>query len=131
LSQVQGLAVTFLNLHTQAYSVGFVFEGLYWMSLGSLWFRSTFLTPAVGALFAVAGLTYMVFLSPPLASALLVPVGVFATLAEVTMVLWLAVKGVNIPRWIERATTAGVVDDSSGQWSRALHLQSASAEARG
>jgi hypothetical protein len=128
-NQLQGLAVTFLNLHTQAYSMGFVFEGLYWISIGFLWFRSTFLTPVVGAVFAIAGMTYMVFLAPPLASALLVYVGVFTTLAELTMVLWLAVKGVNLPRWIERATAAGIVDEANCERTTAIHPEGALSEA--
>ncbi len=131
LSQVQDLATAFVNLHTEAYKVGFVFEGLYWMSLGYLWFRSRFLMAAIGAFFGLAGLTYMVFLFRPLASDLLVAVGAFTTLAELTMVVWLTVKGVNIARWIEQAATAGVVADSNRYRASAVELQPVFAEPRG
>ncbi|HLZ29061.1 MAG TPA: hypothetical protein VKV73_17230 [Chloroflexota bacterium] len=51
----------------------------------------------------------MALLSLPLANALLLEVGVFSAIAELSMVLWLAVTGVNRQRWIERATAAGMV----------------------
>jgi hypothetical protein len=52
----------------------------------------------------------MTFLSPPLADALLLPVGVFTTLAELAMLLWLLVPGVDSERWEERASAARMVE---------------------
>ena len=34
-------------------------------------------------------------------------------IAEVSMVPWILVKGVNVPPWIERAIAAGIVSASS------------------
>jgi hypothetical protein len=42
----------------------------------------------------------------PLADAVLVPVGVFATLAEMSVMLWLLVLGVDSQRWNEQASIA-------------------------
>ncbi len=61
MKQLQALALMFLNLNTQAYSVGVVFEGLFWIPIGYLIFRSTFLPRMLGALFAFGGLGYLTF----------------------------------------------------------------------
>jgi hypothetical protein len=102
VQQLQAIALLSLGLHNQAYTVGFVFEGLFWISIGYLMFRSTFVPRTVGALFAVAGVTYEAFLWRPFADELLLYIGVFSMIAEITMMLWLLVKGVNIQRWTAR-----------------------------
>jgi hypothetical protein len=81
----------------------------------------------VGVLFALAGVSDLVFLSLPLANQLLLEVGVFSGIAELSMMLWLLVKGIDTQRWIERATADGMVGASSasGQPARASSLRSA------
>jgi hypothetical protein len=64
-TQLQALALLALNLNSQAYSIGVVFEGLFWIPIGYLIFRSTFLPRPLGALFALGGVGYLTFLSPP------------------------------------------------------------------
>ena len=59
-------------------------------------------------LFAVAGVGYLTFLAPPLHSALSLYTGVLATLAELALLLWLLVRGVNAERWKEQASVVGV-----------------------
>jgi hypothetical protein len=107
VKQLQALALMFLNLNNQAYSIGVVFEGLFWILIGYLIFRSTFLPRMLGALFAFAGLGYLTFLSPPLTTYLLLYIEVLGTLAEISLILWLLVMGVNAQRWNERASAAG------------------------
>jgi hypothetical protein len=51
----------------------------------------------------VAGLTWLAFLSPPLANYLLTPIQVVGFLAEAALMLWLLVRGVNVQRWSEQA----------------------------
>jgi Domain of unknown function (DUF4386) len=50
----------------------------------------------------------LMFLSPPLANYLLTYLEVLGILAEVLLMLWLLVMGVNAQRWNERASAAGI-----------------------
>jgi hypothetical protein len=110
VEQVQSLALLFLILRAQATNIYMVFFGCYNLLLGYLIFRSTFLPRILGVFMAIAGLTYQAFLSPPLATYLfpyvLAPAG---ALGELSLMLWLLVIGVNVQKWKERATAAGML----------------------
>jgi Domain of unknown function (DUF4386) len=82
-----------------------VFFGPYCILLGYLIFRSTFLPRILGVLMAFAGLGWLIFLSP-LANYLSTYLKVIGFLAEMSLMLWLIVKGVNVQRWKEQASTA-------------------------
>src|SRR5690242_15291776 len=66
LDQRQSLALVFLQVDTQALSIGLVFFGLYCLLIGYLIIRSIFLPRILGALMALAGLGWLTFLAPPL-----------------------------------------------------------------
>jgi hypothetical protein len=55
---------------------------------------------------ALAGLGWMSFLSPPLANDLSPYILVVGFVAELLLMLWLLVKGVNVQRWREQAGAA-------------------------
>jgi hypothetical protein len=103
VQQLQAVAQTFLNLNVQAGYVGIVFFGLFDIAIGLLIWRSTFLPRILGVPMVVAGLTWLAFLSPPLANYLLTPIQVIGFLAEAALMLWLLVRGVNLQRWKEQA----------------------------
>ena len=107
VKQLQALALLFLNLDAQVGSIALVFFGVFQLLTGYLIFRSTFLPRILGALMALAGLGWLVFLSPPLANSLLTYLEVLGVLGEVLLMLWLLVMGVNAQRWNERASAAG------------------------
>jgi Domain of unknown function (DUF4386) len=106
--QVQALALLLLNLGVQVGDIALVFFGVFQLALGYLIFRSTFLPRVLGALIALAGVGWLIFLSPPLAHSLLSYLEVLGFVAEAALMLWLLVMGVNTQRWKERARTAGV-----------------------
>ena len=54
---------------------------------------------------ALAGLGWLVFLSPPLANYLSPYILAPGILGEGSLTLWLLVKGVNVQRWNEHAGT--------------------------
>jgi hypothetical protein len=56
---------------------------------------------------AFAGLGWLTFLSPPLAFDLSPYILVLGLLAELLLMLWLLVMGVNVQRWKEQARSAG------------------------
>jgi Domain of unknown function (DUF4386) len=94
----------FLKLGGQ---VSFMFFGLHCLLVGYLIFRSTFLPRFVGALMAFGGLGWLTLglaslLSPPFARSLSPYVMFPGILGEVTLTLWLLVKGVDVPKWEEK-----------------------------
>jgi Domain of unknown function (DUF4386) len=109
VEQLQALALMVLKLRAQATSIYMVFFGCYCLLIGYLIFRSTFLPRILGVFMAIAGLSYQLFLSPPLANYLfpyiVAPAG---ALGELSLILWLLVMGVNPQRWKEQASAAGM-----------------------
>ena len=108
MEQLQALALMFLNLHGQGYTISMVLFGSYNLLIGYLIFRSTFLPRILGVLLAISGLYYeitnfAVFLSPAVATHLL-PYIPLPGSAELLLALWLVVKGVNAERWKEQAS---------------------------
>jgi hypothetical protein len=82
-----------------------VLFGFYCLMVGFLILRSTFLPPALGVLMAIAGVSWLTFLSPALAKSLSPWNFVPALIGEGSLTVWLLVKGVNVPRWKEQADT--------------------------
>ncbi len=102
VEQLQALVLMLLKLRSQAEQIDLVFFGFFDLLIGCLILRSIFLPRILGALMALAGLGWMVFLVPPIANQLshyILPLGF---LAEFLLLLWLLVKGVNVQRWQEQ-----------------------------
>jgi hypothetical protein len=99
-----------MNLHGDGYAIGLVFFGFACFALGYLIFRSGYLPRTIGVLMAVAGACYLInsfahFLHPATGAALfnagiLLPCFV----AELSLALWLLIRGVNVTKWEERAS---------------------------
>jgi hypothetical protein len=104
--QAQTLALASLNLHTQAFNIYLIFFGFWLILTGYLILRSTFFPRIIGALLVLDGLGWATFLWPPLAIALYPVISVVAAFAEIPLVLWLLVVGVNAQRWKEQASKA-------------------------
>jgi hypothetical protein len=107
VEQLRALALMFLELNTQSANICLVLFGLYDLLIGYLIFKSRFLPQMLGVLMALAGLGWVTFLSPPLANHLSPYNLVLGLLAELLLMLWLLVKGVNVQRWKEQASAAG------------------------
>ena len=104
--QLQALALVFLKLNAQAFDIYLVFFGLWCVLIGYLIFRSTFLPRILGVLLMIDGFGWMLFLITPLANALFPLIAVASGLAEIPLMLWLLVTGVNTKRWEEQASAA-------------------------
>jgi hypothetical protein len=108
VEQLQALALVFLKLRAAAYhNIGLVFFGLYCLLVGILILKSTFLPRILGVLMALAGLSYVLFLSPALAWSLQPYILVFPAVGQISLCLWLLVIGVNARRWQEQASASG------------------------
>jgi hypothetical protein len=79
-------------------NIGLGFHGFYWILIGYLIFKSTFLPRTLGVLMAIAGLCWLTFLPPALASYLSPYNLAAALLVQGLVMLWLLVVGVNMPR---------------------------------
>jgi hypothetical protein len=101
--QSQTLALLGLQLYVQAYNIGLAFFGCYCLLIGYLIFRSGFLPRILGVLMMFGGLSWLTFLSPPLASYLR-PYNIApGVLGEGALTLWLLFVGVNAQKWAEKA----------------------------
>lgn len=110
MEQLQALALMFLKVRAQANDIGLVFFGMHCLLVGYLILRSTFLPRIVGALMVCAGFGWLTFLWPPLANSL-APFNMMpGAIGELSLTLWLLVKGVNVQRWNEQASSAIIAD---------------------
>ena len=101
-----GLTFEALRLQPRGVNVAIVFAGLYCLLIGYLIFRSSFLPRVLGVLMALAGLGWLAFLSPAIARSLSLYIEILGIFAESSLMLWLIVMGVNVPRWNEQAGAA-------------------------
>jgi len=103
--ELTALGMLLYRLHNPASDIVIVFFGFHFVLLAYLILRASFLPRALGVFASLAGLGAIAFLVPPLARAAfpyLVGVGLPA---EVSLTLWLLIKGVNEERWREQAVT--------------------------
>lgn len=104
--QVHALVLLFLNAHSTGYAIGLVFFGFSILVLGYLIFRSGYIPRILGILLMLASLGYLVdsfahVLLPNYADyAAVFTLVVFtpAFIAELSLALWLLLKGVNVQR---------------------------------
>ena len=112
--QLQALALMFFKLNSYAFNIYLVFFGLWCVLNGYLIFRSTFLPRILGGLLAISGLGWVTYLYPPLAYHLFMPyIAAASAIGEIPLEFWLIVMGVNVQRWKEQASAAGMSDGAS------------------
>jgi hypothetical protein len=97
--QLHALALVLLKLRAQAADIGIAFFGIYCLLIGYLIYRSTFLPRVLGALMAVAGIGWLMFLSPVLLHAVMPYNQATSALGETALTLWLLAAGVDVGRW--------------------------------
>ena len=90
-----------------------IFFGCFCLLVGYLIFRSGYLPKTIGILMQIAGVCYLthsfaLVLSPAIANQLFPAILVPAFIGEASLCLWLLVKGVNVQRWKEQASAAGM-----------------------
>ncbi len=107
--QRQALAYVFLKAHDYGFGIGLIFFSFVCLVLGYLIFKSGYLPRTLGVLMQIAGLCYLInsfalILAPTFATRLFPVILLPPLIAEASLCLWLLVKGVNVPRWEERAS---------------------------
>lgn len=99
----------FVRLHSYGFGVGLVFFGLTCLVFGFLIFKSGYLPRILGVMMMIAGGCYLtnsfVLLLAPTVAAIIVPAILLPSLVgELSLALWLVVKGVRVQEWKRRAT---------------------------
>ena len=105
--QLQALAMLFLDLHKNGFMIAQLFYGAWVFPLGYLVFKSGFLPKILGIVLMVHCVGWLMtflqfFLFPGLdvITYLTYPLGF---IAELSLTLWLLIKGVDVEQWEKRA----------------------------
>ncbi|WP_020528387.1 DUF4386 domain-containing protein [Flexithrix dorotheae] len=99
--QLQSLSSFFLNLHSQGYKVAQIFYGLYLFPLGYMIYKSGYLPRVIGVFLMLGFVGDMIdflrfFLIPDYPSVILDNITLPADIGEISMCLWLLIKGVKV-----------------------------------
>jgi hypothetical protein len=102
--QLNVLAMLSIRSHTIGFGVALVFFGVECVILGYLIFRSSYMPRPIGVLMQIAGVCYVInslalILSPPLSSRLFPAILLPALVAELSLALWLLIRGVRAEEW--------------------------------
>jgi hypothetical protein len=102
--QLSVMSMLSVRAHTYGFGIALVFFGVECVIIGHLIARSGYMPKAIGMLMQIAGVCYVVnsfalLLSPPLSSRLFLAILMPALIAELSLALWLLVKGVNTANW--------------------------------
>src|ERR1700688_2976662 len=108
--QLHALVKISLKLHDYGFAIDLVFFGFACLIYGYLLFRSGYFPRTLGVLMAIAGVSYLtnsftLILAPAYAGRIFL-ILVVALIGELSLCLWLMVKGVNVPKWNEKARLA-------------------------
>jgi hypothetical protein len=104
--QFHALAYAHLRLFASGFGISLTFFGFFCLVTGYLISRSSFLPRILGVLMVLAGMCYLtnsfsVFLAPTFASLLFPYILLPCFIAELSLSLWLIVKGIDVKSWEE------------------------------
>jgi len=105
-AQRDALAYIFIKLHDHGFGIGLIFFGFVCLLEGYLIFKSGYFPKALGVLMQVAGVcyvanTFILLLNPQLANQLFPFILMPCFIAELSLGVWLLVKGIDLPKWQE------------------------------
>ncbi|MDB5124960.1 MAG: hypothetical protein JWP94_3089 [Mucilaginibacter sp.] len=103
-NQLYAIGYNAIHLHGYGFGVGLIFFGFTCLILGYLIFRSGYLPRALGVLMQIAGACYLVnsfavIIAPAFADRMFPFILLPPFIAELSLCLWLLVKGVNMAKW--------------------------------
>jgi hypothetical protein len=109
--QINAMAMLSIRSHTTGFGIALIFFGVECVILGYLIYRSGYMPRSIGVLMEIAGVCYVInsfalLLSPALSSRLFPAILMPALVAELSLALWLLVKGVNARKWDQHVHSA-------------------------
>jgi hypothetical protein len=105
--QLNALVMFFLEAHRNGYLIAGAFFGLHCFFLGYLLFKAGYFPKILGVFLVVASLGYLIesfgtFLLPKYRAVWTWIVAVPAVIAELSLCLWLLIRGINVKKWDEQ-----------------------------
>jgi hypothetical protein len=102
--QLGAMALLSIRAHTLGFGTALIFFGIECLLIGWLIVRSGYIPAWVGILMQIAGVCYLInsfalILSPPLASSLFPAILLPCLIGELSLALWLVIRGVRTDRW--------------------------------
>ena len=102
-----------LRLHDHGFGVSLLFFGWFCVVIGYLIFKSQFLPGTIGVLMQIAGVCYLInsfalIASPPVANRMFPAILIPSFIGELSLALWLLIKGVRIEGWRKAVETTRV-----------------------
>lgn len=99
-AQLQEFSLFFMELHNMGYLIAGAFFGIHCLLLGYLLYQSELFPKVIGVLLAAAAFGYLIesfgfIFFPELKSTFALIVGISAGIGEVSLALWLLIKGVR------------------------------------
>lgn len=107
LEQLHTLSYLAIKLHGYGFGIGLIFFGVASLVRGYLIFNSAYIPKIFGLLMFAAGLSYLInsfalVLAPSIAAQLSPAILLPAFVGELSLTLWMIVKGVNLEKWRHR-----------------------------
>lgn len=102
--QLQALSYVSIRTHDYGFGFGLIYFGVECVIVGYLIVRSLYFPKALGVMMQIAGVCYVVnsfalILYPPVGARLFPFILLPPFVAELSMALWLLVKGVDVRKW--------------------------------
>jgi hypothetical protein len=102
--QLHALSYLSIKLHNMGFGIGLIFFGFVCLLEGYLIFKSGFFPKTLGILMQIAGICYLtnsfaLILAPELANNLFPFILMPPFIAELSLCLWMLIKGLNVPVW--------------------------------
>ncbi len=114
-NQLHTLSYLSIKLHEFGFGIGLIFFGIVCLLEGYLIFKSGYFPKTIGLLMQIAGVCYLtnsfaLILAPKLANNLFPIILIPPLIAELSLCLWMIIKGVNLPIW-EKKIQSGMVNN--------------------
>lgn len=102
-NQLATLSQLFLNIQGVGYAIGLIFFGVYCLLVGYVIFKSKMVPKLLGILYIISGIGYLInsftmLLSKGFANPIFTYVAIPIFIGEVSLCLWLLIKGVDKPK---------------------------------
>lgn len=111
--QLSVLASFSIRSHAHGFGAALIFFGCFSLVLGYLIVRSGYLPKTIGVLIQIAGVCYLInsfaqILAPEIGNSLFPAILIPAFVGELSLALWLLVKGVSPEKWKARTSSPAV-----------------------